>query len=58
MVVFVQNGCVLAQEVVLGPCGCIQSKMLDLGKVVVLGKVNVFGQKWFYSGKVVVFDQK
>ena len=26
-------------------------------KVVVFGKVAVFGQTWFYSGKVVVFGQ-
>ena len=52
-----------------GKSGCIQAKVVILGKVVVFGqkwmysgksgcfreKVFVFGQKCLYSGKVVVF---
>ena len=34
--------------VVLGQTGCIRAKW---------SKVVVFGQKWFYSGKIVVFVQ-
>ena len=36
----------------LGKSGCIRAK------VVVFGKVNVVGQKWLYSGKLVLFGQK
>ena len=55
MVVFGQNGCIRAKVVVFG-----QSSLISIlvSKVVVLvSKVVVFGEKWFYSHKVAVFGQ-
>ena len=37
--------------VVFRQSGCIREK------VVVLGKVDVLGKNWFYSGEVVVFGK-
>ena len=52
--------------VVIGQSGCIRENVVDIrAKVVVFakggcirGKMVVIGQKWLYSGKVVIFWQK
>ena len=52
MVVFGQNGCVRAKMVVFGKVVAI----LESGSL--LANMVVLGQKWFSSGKVVVFGLK
>ena len=49
MVVFGKSGCIRAKLVVFGQIVCIWSI------VVVVHKVVVLRQKWYHSGKVVVF---
>ena len=65
MVVFGENGSVREKRWYSGKSGCIWGKVFILLKVVVFGqkwlysgKVDVSGQKWLYSGKIVVFGQK
>ena len=45
MVVIWQGGCIRKKSFYSGKSGCIRAK------VVVIGKVVVFGEKWLYSGK-------
>ena len=58
MVVFEQKLLYSGKVAVFRQSGSIRVKWLYSDKVVVLGKVVVFGQKWFYLGKVYVFGQK
>ena len=56
-----KSGCTRAKVVVvLCKCGCIRAKVLVVfgQSGCIRGKVVVFGQKWLYSGKVVVFVGK
>ena len=64
VVVFRQCGCIRAKVAVFLQCGFIRSKWLNSGKKCYIGqndcirvKLVVLGQKWLYSGKVVVFRQ-
>ena len=57
-----KSGCFNAKVVVFGQSGSIRSKKLYSGKSScnrlfdgIREKVFVFGQKWLYSGKDVVF---
>ena len=51
-------GCIRAKVVVFRRNCCIRVNLLFSGKNGrIQAKVDVFGQKWLYSGKVVVFGK-
>ena len=52
VVVYGQSSCFLAKWLYLDKSGCIQVSLVVIGqKWLYSGKVVVFGQKWFYSDK-------
>ena len=57
MVVFGQNCCNQVKRLHLGKSGCIRANLFSFGRVVVIGQIGLFGQKWLYSGKMAVIGQ-
>ena len=56
VVVFGQSGFIRAKWFYSGKSGCLQTKWLHSRESCsIQAKVDVFGQKWLYSDKVVVF---